>query len=138
MTERQAILKTALPSHFLVKFHVDETLCVIPKKNLVDPTHLQVGGSCSVKWNATEVLEATIVAMGEKCEMMKAEKEQLMNIENQAEQQPPSKKKKTELSSKRGKGRKPLAPVQAVCLTSCIVNVKMTYLTLYIIILSYL
>ena len=92
MTERQAILKTALPSYFLVKFHVDETLCVIPKKNLVDPTHLQVGGSCNVKWNSTEVLEATIVAMGEKGEMLKAEKEQIMNMENQAEQQPPSKK----------------------------------------------
>ena len=49
--------------------------------------------------------------MGEKGEMMKAEKEQLMDIENQAEQQPPSKKKKTELSSKRGKGRKPLVHV---------------------------
>ena len=88
MTERQAILKTALPSHFLVKFHVDETLCVIPKKNLVDPTHLhvQVGGSCSVKWNATEVLEATVMAMGEECDTMKAEKQQLTNIENQPEQ----------------------------------------------------
>ena len=122
MMERQTILKTALLNHFLVKFHVDETLCVVPKKNLVDPTDLRVNGNCYVKWNATEMLEAIMVAMGEKSEMTKAEKEQLKNMENKDEQQPPSKKKKiSESSTKGGKARKPLAPIQmvgyGVCMT---------------------
>ena len=51
MTERQTILKTAdkVPNYFLVKFTVDEALCVIPRKNIVDPNELSVNGRCLVK-----------------------------------------------------------------------------------------
>ena len=95
---------------------------------LVDPIDLQISGNCNVRWNATDVLETTIVAMGVKSEMIKAEKEQLMNIENKDEQQPPSKKKKTEPGRKRGKTREPLAPIQAVRYKYYIVNIIRMYI----------
>ena len=48
MTDRQTFKETLLkitgPRYFLVKFHVDNTLSVIPSKKLVNPTNLCVDG----------------------------------------------------------------------------------------------
>ena len=56
--------------------------------------------------------------MGEKYEMVDAEKEQLAKIENE-DQQPPKKKRKRTSTNTKGKARKPLAPVQGVSCTYC-------------------
>ena len=89
MTERQTILKTAgkVPNYFLVKFTVDEALCVVARKNIVDPHELSVNGRCLVKWSKKDILEAMVIAMGEKLAMMNLEKEKdVKNLE------PPQKK----------------------------------------------
>ena len=117
MTDRQTfketLLKTTGPSYFLVKFHVDNTICVIPSKKMVNPTNLCVDGECQEKWSAKEILKATVVAMGEKTEVENAERELMKDLE---EQEPPAKKKdnkKTAPRERKGE-RKPLTPIQPV------------------------
>ena len=109
MTERQTILKTTGPSYFLVRLHVDDTLCVVPRKKLVDPTNQCENGECHVK-----ILKATILAMGDKADVENAETELMTVLE---EQEPPAKRQKTNrkpaLDGKKA-ARKPLAPIQPV------------------------
>ena len=52
------------PSHFLVRFLVDETVCIIPKKNIVDVAVPPIGNQCQVKWSNGEILTATLLAAG--------------------------------------------------------------------------
>ena len=116
MTERQTILilKTTGPSYFLVRFHVDDTLCVVPRKKLVDRTNQCENGECHVKWSAKEILKATILAMGDKTDVENAEKELMTGLE---EQEPPAKRQKTNRKpTPDGKkaARIPLAPIQPV------------------------
>ena len=53
-------------SHFLVKFDIDYCVSVIPRKRIINPDNFSVGKHCEVSWNDSEVLGATILAMGEK------------------------------------------------------------------------
>ena len=53
-------------SHFLVKFDIDDCVSVIPRKCIINLDNLSVGEHCEVSWNNSEVLDATILAMGEK------------------------------------------------------------------------
>ena len=39
------------PSHFVVKFHVDEAVCVVPRKNIVSDVVPPVGDNVYVKWS---------------------------------------------------------------------------------------
>ena len=55
------------PSYFVVKFSVDETVCLVPRKNVVGPTTPSVDELCEVKWSSGEVLTATVLAAG-KCQ----------------------------------------------------------------------
>ena len=48
----------------MVKFLVDETVCVIPRKNLVAEIVPSLGDSCEVKWSDGEILTATLLAAG--------------------------------------------------------------------------
>lgn len=50
---------TVGPSHFVVRFLVDETVCIIPKKNVADAAVPPVGDQCQVKWSDGEILTAT-------------------------------------------------------------------------------
>ena len=52
------------PSHFVVKFLVDETVCVIPRKNVVSEIVPSVGDKCDVKWSDGDILTATLLAAG--------------------------------------------------------------------------
>ena len=93
-------------SHFLVKFDVDNCVCVIPRKHIIDPGNLSVGGHCEVNWSSSEALSATIIAMGEKQAMEEIEKEFLRNMfeEEDVDTEPPAKKaKKTKSSTNSGK-----------------------------------
>ena len=111
MTERQTILKTTGPSYFLVRFHVDDTLCVVPRKKLVDPSSQCENGECLVKWSAKEILKATVLAMGDKADVENAEKELMMGLE---EQEPPAKRHKKTAPHGKKAARKPLTPIQPV------------------------
>lgn len=85
-------------SHFLVKFDLDECLCVVTKKVVVDAERINVGDTCQVKWNGSELLTATVIAKGDKTSMNKAEEEHLTSMyekeEATAELPPPPKKTK--------------------------------------------
>ena len=48
-----------------MKFHVDETFCITPRKHVVNPSIPSVGADCKVKWSSSEVLDATVLAVGE-------------------------------------------------------------------------
>ena len=132
VTERQAVLRTAGPSHVLVKFHLDDCLCVVPKKHLIDAAKLCNNQECEVKWNG-ELLTATVVAMGDKGTMDKMEQEILSGLREEDEtcdKPPPSKKAKKDTTvdkenkkctpkNKGQVGRKPLTQVQKVCVCVC-------------------
>ena len=52
------------PSHFVVKFVIDETICVVPRKNIVSSSVPSVGDDCEVKWSDGEILTAVVMAAG--------------------------------------------------------------------------
>ena len=54
------------PAYFVVKFRVDDTISMIPRKNIVGTTVPAVDDCCEVKWSSGEVLTATVLAAG-KC-----------------------------------------------------------------------
>lgn len=55
------------PSYFVVKFSVDDTISMIPRKNIVGTTVPSVDDWCEMKWSSGEVLMATVLAAG-KCD----------------------------------------------------------------------
>ena len=116
-------------SHFLVKFEVDECLCVVTRKVVVDPDLLNVGDGCQVKWNGSELLTATVIDKGDKASMEKAEEEHLASLYEKEEATtelppPPKKTKRSQCRAKENKTRtphrklittrKPLAQIQKV------------------------
>ena len=54
------------PSYFVVKFSVDDTISMIPRRNIVGTTVPSLDDCCEVKWSNGEVLMATVLAAG-KC-----------------------------------------------------------------------
>ena len=48
-----------------MKFSVDDTISMIPRKNIVGTTVPAVDDCCEVKWSNGEVLMATVLAAGE-------------------------------------------------------------------------
>ena len=49
-----------------MKFSVDDTISMIPRKNIVGTIVPAVDDCCEVKWSSGEVLTATVLAAG-KC-----------------------------------------------------------------------
>ena len=80
------------PSHFLVRFHVDDCLCVVARKYINDTDKLCVNEECQVKWNAKELLSATVIAMGDKAAMDRTEAELITGKEHERESEPQPKK----------------------------------------------
>ena len=69
MTYRQAVAQSCcrLPTHALVLFEEDETYATVPLKRIVEPsepTLLQRGGCCQVKWAGGKLFKATVIAIG--------------------------------------------------------------------------
>ena len=54
------------PSYFVVRFSIDDTISMIPRKNIIGTTTPSVDDCCEVKWSSGEVLMATVLAAG-KC-----------------------------------------------------------------------
>ena len=52
------------PSHFVVRFFIDEAVCVVPRKNVMNAVVPPVGDDAQVKWSDGEVLDATLLAAG--------------------------------------------------------------------------
>ena len=52
-------------SHFVVKFLSDETICIIPRKNIATPVMPSINDDCEVKWSDGELFWATVLAAGE-------------------------------------------------------------------------
>ena len=52
------------PSYFVVKFSLDDTISIIPRKNIVSATVPSVEECCEVKWSNGEVIMATVLAAG--------------------------------------------------------------------------
>ena len=50
-----------------MKFSVDDTISMIPRKNIVGTTVPSVDDCCEVRWSSGEVLKATVLAAG-KCD----------------------------------------------------------------------
>ena len=57
----------------------------------MNPDNLNVGDNCQVKWNGSELLNATAIAMGDKHSMDKAEEDQIkcMYEEEEDDTEPP-------------------------------------------------
>ena len=93
-----------------MKFEVDECVCVIPRRHIIAPGDLGVGGHCEVNWNGSEVLGATVIALGGRQDMEKAEKEYLRNMlkgdDMDTEPPPPKKSKRSKKSTNAGKENK--------------------------------
>ena len=53
------------PTYFVVRFIVDETVCIVPQKKIMSPAIPSVGDSYEVKWSSGEILTATVLATGE-------------------------------------------------------------------------
>ena len=70
LTARQAtsrlLKETACATHFIVKFKEDGAVCIIPAKNIVEPspTDLKEFNECTVKWSDKKNYTATVMAMG--------------------------------------------------------------------------
>ena len=107
MTARQAILKTACPSHYLVKFECDDCLSVVKRKNILEPPVPAVGDEYRVDWNGVEYT-AKILAMGDEATVKRAEKDFLKSVEpsSDEENQSPVKKRRMGRWKKAG-GEKP-------------------------------
>ena len=53
------------PSHFVVRFSMDETVCIVPRKKILSSSTLpSVGDCCDVQWSSGEILTATVFASG--------------------------------------------------------------------------
>ena len=58
------------PSHVLLHFRVDDTVCIAPVKRITNPplSQLTVGSSCKVKWDSKKEFDATVLCLGKKFE----------------------------------------------------------------------
>ena len=65
MTERQAIKKSTTPAYFVVRFHADQLVSSLPKKNILkpNPESLSVRDDCEVKWSNGLRYEATVLKL---------------------------------------------------------------------------
>ena len=63
---RNLLYSVVGPSHFVVKFTVDDTISIIPRKNIVSAMVPSVEDCCEVKWSNGEIIMATVLAAG-KC-----------------------------------------------------------------------
>ena len=61
---RNLLYSVVGPSHFVVKFTVDDTISIIPRKNIVSATVPSVEDCCEVKWSNGEIIIATVLAAG--------------------------------------------------------------------------
>lgn len=95
MTARQAIIKTAQPSHYLVQFEIDECVSIVQRKHLLEPPIPSVGEACRVEWSGEEYT-AKLLAMGSEVTVRKAEEEYLTSIDpfNEEENEPLKKKRR--------------------------------------------
>ena len=55
------------PSHYLLHFHFDDCVGVVPKKVILRPEIPSVGETCVVKWSDGKDYEATVKAVGKDC-----------------------------------------------------------------------
>ena len=57
-----------LPTHTLVHFGVDNTVCGLPLKRILDPSlpELIVGCTCRVKWRGKKQYDGTVLFMGKR------------------------------------------------------------------------
>ena len=57
---------TELPTHALVHFNSDHTVCTLPVKCIVQPTlcEVVVGCSCTVRWSRRKQYTATVLCVG--------------------------------------------------------------------------
>ena len=57
---------TAIATHALVHFTVDDTICIIPVGKIRHPPidQLNHGVSCTVQWTSTDVYDGMIVCVG--------------------------------------------------------------------------
>ena len=113
-------------SHFLVRFDIDDCLCVVVRKHVMNPDNLNVGDNCQVKWNGSELLNATVIAMGDKHSMDKAEEDQLKCMYEEEEDDteppppPPKKDKRSQCKDKpAGKVNKGCTPHSSHQEASC-------------------
>ena len=112
-----------------MKFDVDECVCVIPRRCIIAAGDLGVGDHCEINWNSSEVLGATVIALGGRQDMDKAEKEYLRKMVEEEDvdtEPPPPKKCKRSNAGKENKGctqtphrnrattRRPLSNIQKV------------------------
>ena len=93
MTARQAILKTAQPSHYLVLFEIDECVSIIQRKHLLDPPIPSIGDVCRVQWSGEEY-SSKLLAMGDEAAVKKAEVDYLTALDDAENNEPARKKPK--------------------------------------------
>lgn len=55
-----------LPTHALLYFKTDHTVCTLPVKRILQPPQLEivVGCSCIVRWSARKQYAATVLCLG--------------------------------------------------------------------------
>ena len=55
-----------LPTHVLLHFELDDTMCTLPLKRITHPPppQLTTGCTCRVKWSANREYEATVLCLG--------------------------------------------------------------------------
>lgn len=95
MTARQAILKTAQPSYYLVQFDVDECVSIVQRRHLLEPAIPSVADACRVRWSGDEYT-ARVLAMGDEATVRRAEEEEFLESIMETENQPASKRPRAE------------------------------------------
>ena len=80
-TGRQAILKTAQLSQYLVQFEIDECVSIIQHKHLLDPPIPSIGDVCSVQWSGEEYC-TNHMAMGDEATVKKAQVDSLTSLDD--------------------------------------------------------
>ena len=55
-----------VPTHVLLHFEVDDTVCAAPVKRVIHPplSEIIVGRTCRVRWNARREFDATLLCLG--------------------------------------------------------------------------
>lgn len=95
----------------MVKFHCDECVSVITRKQLFSPPVPSIGDEACVIWNG-EQYSATILAMGDQVSAQEAERKILKSLESDSnseeieESEPPPKKPRVGLGRLFGKENK--------------------------------
>ena len=55
-----------LPTHALLHFEVDDSVCAVPVKRIVHPPlpELRKGCACRIRWNTKKEFDATVLCLG--------------------------------------------------------------------------